>query len=204
MITFWKLRFLKVWVIEWYSYIQDLFIAFESITYSENALFEMMVFIGQGIKHLILKRKLRKALSISRCNKKTATIPNQQPLTCETRWMSSFKISWNFMNMNASWCLIVKATIRPLFVIFPIIIKGTVFENFTVPTSKKFTYFRLASLFYRIISNNVRDRLKATNDSEFYSYFPGQTFKTTTKTWTFCVDRLLNGWNIHSFATLLQ
>jgi len=69
---------------------------------------------------------------------------------------------------------IARATVLSLFVRFILSVKGTVLENFTVFTSKKCTYFRLAPLFYLIFSNNVRKRLEATNDLEFYFYFPGQ------------------------------
>jgi len=53
----------------------------------------------------------------------------------------------------------------------------TVLAIFIVLTSKKCTYFGLAFLFYLIFSNDVRKRLEATNDLQFYSYF--QKFRTT-------------------------
>jgi len=40
-------------------------------------------------------------------------------------------------------------------------------------------FFGLVSLFYLIFSNNVRKQAEATNDLEFYFYFPGQKFRTT-------------------------
>jgi len=40
----------------------------------------------------------------------------------------------------------------------------TVLENFLVLIYKKCSYFGLASLFYLIFSNNVRKRLKVTDD----------------------------------------
>jgi len=74
---------------------------------------------------------------------------------------------------------ITRATIPYLFVRFVLSMKGIVLENFVVLTSKKYTYFGLASLFYLIFSNNVRKQLEATTDLEIYFYFPGQKFRTT-------------------------
>jgi len=58
--------------------------------------------------------------------------------------------------------------------------KGTFLANVIVLGSKTCTHFGLASLFYLILSNNVRKRFEAANDLEFYFYFPGQRFRTTT------------------------
>jgi len=56
---------------------------------------------------------------------------------------------------------------------------------------KKCTFFGLVSLFYLIFSNNIRKRVEATNDLEFYFYFPGQKFRTTLQKVNFCVASLL-------------
>jgi len=74
---------------------------------------------------------------------------------------------------------ITRATIPSLFVRFVLNMKEALLENFIVPTSKTCTYFGLASLLYLIFSNNVRKRLEAANDLEYF-YFPGQKFRTTT------------------------
>jgi len=58
--------------------------------------------------------------------------------------------------------------------------KRTVLENFIILTSKICTYFGFASLSYLIFINNFKKRLEAKNDLEFYFYFPGQMFRTTT------------------------
>jgi len=51
-----------------------------------------------------------------------------------------------------------------LIVRFVLSLKVTVLENFLVLIYKKCSYFGLASLFYLIFSNNVRKRLKVTDD----------------------------------------
>jgi len=56
--------------------------------------------------------------------------------------------------------------------------KGTVSGNFIV-LLRNVLILELRPLFYFIFSNNVRKRLEATNDLEFYFYFPGQKFRTT-------------------------